>query len=736
MKISDLRLPKPALEFLESKGYKELYPPQAKAVNAGLLSGNSVLVSAPTASGKTLIAAIAMFNHLAKNPNKVIVYLSPLRALAAEKYEDLKGIEKIQLNKNKKSVKKIKISISTGDFSSRGINTTKKISKGDDATSNVLFLTNEKMDSMIRHDASWIDKIGLVIVDEVHLIGDQDRGATLEMVLARLKHLDTVPQIVGLSATITNAKEIAKWLGCTLVQSSWRPVHLYEGAYEDGEVTLTSLNSKKKKKFKIETSARGAAVDLGIHTIKQGGQSLVFAETRTRSASIATKASDVIQKLLDKQEINLLDKTSRKILQENEHTELVKKLAELVKQGVAFHHAGLNQKCRQAVETEFRNGSIKLVSSTPTLAAGVNLPARRVVISTVNRYDFKEGYNKPISVLEYKQLSGRAGRPQYDDYGESIVVTGTTNSTREIMRSYVKAKPEPIQSQITNEKSLRIHVLSVIATNPGFKEEQIIDLFLDTLGGKQTRRTSMKFAIGIALRFLLREKLVIKKGDRYAATKFGKKTSKLYIDPQTAVYFKNALEYTTKKKSYTLGFLHLVSESEEFFPKFSLRNTDYRLINTMIKNHKKQLIEPISIYDCNRSLLGLHYWITEHTERFLADNIKIESGDMHRMVENAVWLIYCLREIAKEFDHADLLTELDILQKRVIHGIKEELVELVEIKGVGRVRSRALYKHGIKSIDDVNKTSAKKLANIDKIGVTLANKIKTGVHVRYKNKRR
>ena len=413
------------------KVFCHLYPPQVDCIKAGLLEGKSILVSAPTASGKTLTATLAMINYLSKNKGKII-YLSPLRALASEKYLEFKKLEKVDLGK------KIKVGISTGDFE----NIEKNLEKN-----NVLILTNEKMDSIIRHSAEWIDEIGLVIVDEIHLIGDETRGPTLEMVLTKLKLLASKPQIVGLSATITNSDEIADWLDCTLVKNDWRPVPLSEGVYDDGKVLMND-----GKKFNIEPSLCGIPIDLGVQSVKEGGQSLIFAETRTRSRSLATKAADVISHLLEKKESEELEKISKKLLSNNEHTELVKTLATLVKKGVAFHHAGLNQNCRQTIETEFRKGTIKLLSSTPTLAAGVNLPARRVVISNINRYNANVGANRPISILEYKQLCGRAGRPQYDDYGESIIV-GNGNS-EDLFEYYINGEPEPIVSKITDDKSL------------------------------------------------------------------------------------------------------------------------------------------------------------------------------------------------------------------------------------------------------------------------------------------
>ena len=705
MKIEKIDLLDSAIEFLKSQGFEKLYPPQADSVKSGLLTGKNILVSAPTASGKTLIAMLAMLSFLSRKKNNFnkIIYLSPLRALASEKFLEFKKLEKISLGK------KIKVSISTGDFE----NFEKNLEN-----SNILILTNEKMDSIIRHGVDWIEQIGLVITDEIHLIGDESRGPTLEMVLTQLKQLETKPQFVALSATITNSTEIANWLSCSLVKNDWRPVPLSEGVCDGGEVIMNNGTT-----FEVKHSLRGTPIDLGVQSVQEGGQSLVFAETRTRSKSLATKAADIIYQNLKKSELKDLEKISKKILSENEPTELVKTLSILVKKGVAFHHAGLNQSCRQIVEKEFRNGKIKLLSSTPTLAAGVNLPARRVVISNINRYNAKVGANRPISVLEYKQLCGRAGRPQFDDHGESIIV-GNGNA-EELIDFYVNGEPEPIISKITDDKSLRIHVLSVIVTNPGIKKEEILEFFLQTLGGLQSRKATIKFAIDISLRFLSSENLIIKKGDRYAATDFGKKTSMLYIDPLTSTYFRDAIENISQDKNHTFGFLHLISNCDEFFPKFSLRNKDYETASLLIENYSSELLEPISEYDCSRSLLALHAWITETSELSISDNLSIESGDMHRMSETSDWLLYCLREISKHVERADLLEELENLRKRILYGIKEELLDLVKVKGIGRIRARILFKNGLEDIDDLSKISISKLAEIDKIGPVLAEKIKS-----------
>lgn len=702
MKVTELDIPKTAIEFLCDSGFVTLYPPQEKSVKAGLLDGKSIIVAAPTASGKTLIAMLGIIKHLSEKRGK-IVYLSPLKALASEKFSEFKKLESVDFGR------KIKIQISTGDYDQ----TDKNLGSND-----ILVLTNEKMDSVIRQGAEWLNKISLVIADEIHLLGDEDRGPTLEIVLTKLMLLQQKPQMLALSATVTNADEISKWLDCKLVESNWRPVPLWEGVYDQGMVTM-----QNQKDFQIETSIRGAPVDLGLDSLKNGGQAILFAETRARSVSLATKASDAVSKRITDEEKKTLEQISQKILEGNEHTELIRSLATLVKKGVAFHHAGLNQNCRDIIESEFRNRRIKILASTPTLAAGVNLPARRVVISNINRYDGKYGINKPISILEYKQLSGRAGRPQYDEYGESIIV-GSSNSS-DLFDYYINGMPEPISSKLTDDKALRIHVLSLISTTPGIKNEEVVDFFSKTLSGSQERRSTIKFKIQIALRYLELEELVKQKGGRLIATDLGKKTSTLYIDPLTAVSFRKALQKISKGRKHTLGILHVITSCEDFFPKFSLRNKDYELISTLIENYADQLIESISEYDCNRSLLAMHSWITESSEISLSDNLGIESGDMHRMSETADWLIYAFYEFAKLEKLTNVIDELNTLRTRVAYGIKEELVDLVQVRGIGRIRARILYKNGIKNLDELRSIPVEKLAKIDKIGPGIAENIKT-----------
>jgi len=234
-----------------------------------------------------------------------------------------------------------------------------------------------------------------------------------------------------------------------------------------------------------------------------------------------------------------------------------------------------------------------------------------------------------------------------------------------------------------------------------------------------------------AKNFLKDEKFIVRNGDGFIATKFGQMVSRLYIDPMTARDFRNAIEYDiSKDRKHTFGFLHLITDCDEFFPKFELRKKDEERVDIVLENNVQTKIKHIDVQDCTRSLLAMDLWIREGTEIDLSDQLGIESGDMHRMVETANWLIYSLRELSRLLGRMDLIKELDVLRQRIIYGIKEELVDLVKIKGIGRVRARKLYKNNIKTRQDLAITPVNQLAVIDKIGMTVANNIKSQLRVR------
>ena len=208
-------LPAELYEILE-KEITKLRPAQEKSVKKGLLEGRNLLVCTPTASGKTLIAELAALKSIIEGRGKS-VYIVPLKALASEKYRDFK----------RKYGKIAKIALSIGDIDS---------SDPYLAEYDLIVTTSEKLDSLIRHHAPWLSGIATVVVDEIHLLNDTERGPTLEILLTILKQLLKNAQFIGLSATIGNAEELAEWLQADLIVDDWRPVKLHKGIYFDGKV--------------------------------------------------------------------------------------------------------------------------------------------------------------------------------------------------------------------------------------------------------------------------------------------------------------------------------------------------------------------------------------------------------------------------------------------------------------------------------------------------------------------
>ena len=211
MKLKNLNLPEYFKEFYQK--FEKLNPIQEKAIKAGLLGKKSQLICAPTASGKTLVATMAIANTLEKGK---AIYIVPLKALANEKHKEYQELLK---NTSYQAI------MSTGDIDSPSPH----LSKYD-----LLILTSEKFDSLIRHRVSWLNEIKTVIIDEIHLLNDPTRGPTLEIIITLLKSL-IKPQIIGLSATIGNPKELANWLEAELVIDTWRPVELKQGIYHNEE---------------------------------------------------------------------------------------------------------------------------------------------------------------------------------------------------------------------------------------------------------------------------------------------------------------------------------------------------------------------------------------------------------------------------------------------------------------------------------------------------------------------
>ena len=731
MKIEKLDLEPKVIDFLKSEGYEELFEPQEQSVKAGLFDEKkNFLITIPTASGKTLIAMLAILSHLSKHKTKV-VYLTPLRALTSEKFEEFKKLEKLNLGR------KIKIALSTGDSK-------EKKEKLEDA--DVIFLTNESMDANLVFQKDWIYDIGLVVSDEIHLIGDNTRGPTLEIILTRFKSGfigKNPPKIIGLSATISNSNELADWLNCELVESTFRRVPLSEAVYSRHIITNQDREETEGNFAKNRQESRHpkAWIGLGLDTVAEKHQCLIFAMTRKNAVAWAKEAGlDVVKELKPNQKKEL-EKISKKILpkEDYDNTKLTSELAKTVKNGTAFHHAGLDQRCRTIIENAFKNRHIKLLTATPTLAAGVNLPARRVVIPSVMRYT-NNGLEK-ISILEYKQMCGRAGRPQYDDMGESIIIA--KGYPDEILEYYVDGEPEPLESKTLDEdSSLRINLLGFIYTASKFNPtsyEKIIKFFSQTFAAYQLSDDSVLEKKVTKQLEKLKEYGMITDENGFEPTKFGIRIFYLRIDPETAFDMTGYIEDYLRGTKHTFGILYMITNLHEFYSQYLIPDKYQGDMDDLIDPNEKLYRNQEFLREyCFKSLLILYKWIDAMTYQDMSDHFDAEPGDIFYIKENAKNLVYIFTEIIKFWrdyakenkqkkivsEYQSLIDESDLLKLQIQHGVPEKYLELVKIKQIGRVRAQILYKNGFKNRLDLEKAKIEKLAKIDKIGLTIANNIK------------
>jgi helicase len=665
-----------AVDVLKEEGIEELFPPQVESIKKGLFERENFLLAIPTASGKTLIAEIAMVREIIEGGK--CLYVVPLKALANEKLKTFRKWEKIG----------IKVGISTGDYEAR-----------DEflADCDLIITTSEKADSLLRNEAGWIRKITCLVIDEIHLLDSANRGATLEVLITKMRRLNKELRIIGLSATIPNVKEIAEWLNARYVTSDWRPVPLYEGIlcgktfelYRDGLKVL-----EKKTSFE----------QLVEECVSTGGGVLVFEATRRNAEATAMKLSGLTSKYVISN-----FKLAKAILEENDG-EMSRKLAECVERGCAFHHAGLLSGQRELIEDAFRRGEIKAIVATPTLAAGVNLPARRVIIKSLYRFD---GYAKKIKVMEYKQMAGRAGRPGLDEYGEAIIITKRKDKKDAVSR-YISGEPEEVTSKLGAENHLRFHSLSLIAEGFARNFEELEKFFSETFFFKQNE-ISVRYELERVVRQLENWEMV-QVYDNFAPTSFGKLVSKLYIDPLTGFIFHDNLK---RNELTEIGALHLICRTPDMERLYMRRSDDW--IEDEVFSIRNELTYYPSDFSTEydwflaemKTALCLKDWINEIDEDAICEKYQIAPGDLRRVLETAEWLSNALSRIAEFLGHeqSGFLSNLTL---RIKHGVKDELVELVKLKGIGRVRARKLFDHGIRNISDLIENKSKVAAIIGK----------------------
>jgi helicase len=503
------------------------------------------------------------------------------------------------------------------------------------------------------------------------------------------------------------------------------------------------------KLIKIKKFSDAPLINLVIDTIKKNKQTLVFVNTKRSAEKSAEDITNSIKgnNNLIKEKNKELEKLSYEVLNTlSRPTKQCERLAKCIKKGVAFHHAGLISHQRELIEDNFRNGLIKVICSTFTLAYGIDLPAFRSIIKDVRRYSSRFGLQF-IPTLEFLQMAGRAGRPKFDKYGEAIAIASNNNEKDKIKDRYINGKPEKIYSKLAVEPVLRTYLLSLIATGFINNKRQITDFFSKTFWAFQFKDIDyLESIINKILknlyewRFITIKKLdfvsanKIKKWDNeeeVKATLLGKRVTELYIDPLTAFQFICGLKKGVKMGISSFPLLQLISYTTELRPLLKVRIKETERIEESLVSYQESLLcnqpglfepEYDDFINSIKTAQFFEAWISEKDEESLLEDFNIRPGEIRVKLDNADWLLYCCEELARILRFLKLIKEIKKLRFRLKHGIKEELIPLVRLENIGRVRARKLFKNGIKDIEDLKKTNIISLMQI--LGENVALKVK------------
>jgi len=691
MDLTDLDIDPKIRERLRVLGYSSLFPPQ-EATLPHALEGRNIIAAVPTASGKSLIGYLALL-RAAKAGQKGLLIV-PLRALASEKYEDLLPFQD----------EGIRVALSTGDLDA----------SGDDLSSyDIIVTTSEKADSLLRHNTSWLSRLSVLVADEIHLIGDPYRGPTLEMTVAKLRMINPSIQLIGLSATMKNSNELAEWLGAMHYSSYWRPVQLREGVYCMGDIFFTD-NSRRR----VDIRERDELLCLIRDALKDDGQVLVFVNTRRAAETAAEKYSGAVGKMAGGLDI------SEEASDVDEPETISILLNRCIRQSTAFHHAGLTAEMRRRVERLFRERKIRCLFATPTLAAGINLPARTVIVRDIHRYDASSG-SVSIPVGEVKQMLGRAGRPRYDRTGEAIIYARNQDAARMVLEEYLLGEADEIHSQLT-ESSIRTHVLAAISTRLVRQNSDLSALLSETFFAHEYGLSSLIEYAESAIGYLIDNGMVRRETDGYHATIFGRRTSDLYLDPASAVMIRKGIASYTPGRE--LALLMTVVSTPDMLPLYA-RSSEYQILSDAASERGEELFQRLEEAEDEelflsrfKTALVLEDWISERREQEILEKYSIYPGDLRSRAETATWLLSSAAELSYILS-GSYTESIRLLALRMEKGVSERLLDLAMLRGIGRARALLLYTAGFRNRREIAAADAERLSAIHGIGEKLAQSI-------------
>jgi len=649
-------------EFADAFPFERFNRMQTEMLPALLDRGDNVVVSAPTASGKTAVAEVAICKTLQENGTAL--FLAPLRALTNEKEREWERFEELGYS----------VYVVTGE---RDLNP-RRAERAD-----VLVMTPEKADSATRkHDTarySFVTDVDCCVIDEVHLLDSDRRGSVLEVTISRFRRLCD-PRVVALSATMPNIDDVAAWLDAPPETTfefgeEYRPVPLNADVktYSHGE---NAFADKYRRLYR--------AMDLVEPHLNEEGQALVFVSSRQDTVQAAKKARDE----LTERDIPMGARGDYDF--HNDAAELSNDtLRQSVLDGVAFHHAGLSREDKNRVEQWFREGKIQLLFSTSTLAWGVNLPARCVVIRDTKYHDPLEG-EVDMSPLDVLQMLGRAGRPGYDDNGYAWVICDRSDADK--YRRLLRDGKE-IESRLAED--LESHLNAEIAMGTIDDLDDVLSWLETTFYHVRAQSAPEKYAdaanlrdhASSTLRGLVDRGFVEMADDLTVdATGLGQLASKFYLRLDTARSFANlagASEELTEDR-----ILRTIAAAGAF-DSVSARQDERDAVDAVLGGRAESLDPgPRKVYAILRS--GMNGTVPSELK-----------SDSWVIRQNALRLLAALRAFLDRFADARAANLARRVEARVDLGVSADAVGLTAIDGVGSGRAQTLAAVGITTPADV-----------------------------------
>ena len=584
------------------------------------------------------------------------------------------------------------------------------------ASSDLSVMVFESFDALTRFSWNTLRDVDTLIIDEFHMIGEFSRGPTLEAAITRAKIINPSMRIIALSATLRNIEEIEGWLEGKCVEHDYRPVPLHKEVL-DAEM----FNTKNKNDVIVKVLEK---------SIKDSSQALAFVSTRRFTESLATYVSKKIDKKINVKQRESFKEVAEKILDVPKRkgslpTTTCLKLAESIEHGVAFHHAGLFNEQKEIIEDEFRNGNILMITATPSLMYGVNLPSKTVVIRDNTRWTAQGP--QPIPVFDYEQMSGRAGRPQYDDVGYSYLIAKTMDEAMNLEAYYIDGEIELTNSKLVDNKDAILkQIIAQIASTLSKNLDDLTEFFSKTLYGYQMANNpsmamfaadSIRFELENSLEFLLQNGIIRATPEGLKTTDFGSLIAKSNYSVETAV----------KIKEYISGITQI--NVNEFI--YALCETpDVPLISFKGRKSKDPVREKLSeaglfavdIGNPEATAVSLMEWIDERNEYEIENRYSVYSASTRRSAYEASRLVKFAKDTSEVLGNYSNLKDFDILSARLYYGVKEDIIPLVvSVKRLGRKRARNLVKiFG----NDLSGVSENELQKVEGIGPKLAEKIR------------